>query len=167
MIDAVNSLLNNAVDFYVGFQQARFRHRSVLESGDVRQLSPNFSRTVQDSGQTGLSLAGAAGSPTIWPDPRRIRPNLRPSSRGTSWIRLGSGQNGRISSRIPAESLASPAGILLEQQDPGHLSRTACFRSIGRDPAILCRISARIPAKIAGTRHDVSNIKNYFSIILY
>jgi hypothetical protein len=176
MVDAIDFLLNNAVDLYV---QAVDYHRIpvpvgarirqiMLESGDVRQPSPDSSRTVPDFGQTGRNLAGAASylagssrdlartaeSPAFWPG---------------SWM----------DSAVLAEYLTSPAGILPEWQDPGqlarNLARTAGFRSTSWDPAILCRI----PAKIVGIRHKwpdfgyfsrnlyVSNIKNKIYIILY
>jgi hypothetical protein len=78
MIDAVDSLLNNAVDLYV--QAVDYRHistsqisisvgariRQIMpEFGDIRQPSPDSSSTLPDSGQTGRISGYLAGSPAI------------------------------------------------------------------------------------------------------
>jgi hypothetical protein len=75
MVDAVDSLLNNAVDLYVqavDYRQTPTRVRAeirqiMLESGDIRQPSPNFDNTVPDSSQASRNLAGAAGPAEILP----------------------------------------------------------------------------------------------------
>jgi hypothetical protein len=76
MVDAVDSLLNNAVDLYV--QAIDYRQiptpvgagirRSMPKSGDIRQLSPDSGGIVPDSGQIGWNLAGSpAILPGDWP----------------------------------------------------------------------------------------------------
>jgi hypothetical protein len=58
---------------------------------------PDSDDTVPDFGQPGRNLAGAAGSPAIWPG---------------YWL----------DSAVLVESPANPVGIFLEWQDPGQLA---------------------------------------------
>jgi hypothetical protein len=78
MVDAVDSLLNNAVDLYVQAIHYRRILKSQIptlvgaeiqqimpESGDFRQSSPDFVSIVPNSTQAGWNLAGVAGSLAI------------------------------------------------------------------------------------------------------
>jgi hypothetical protein len=80
MVNAVDSLLNNAVDLYVQTVDYHWiptsqiptlvgaRIRQIMpESSDVRQPSPDSGHIGPVSDQSGQNLAGAAGSPAIWP----------------------------------------------------------------------------------------------------
>jgi len=114
MVDAVDSLLNNAVDFYVqAVDYCRISTSQIptpvdvgirqikLESGDVQQMSPDSGDTMPDSGKTGRSgrISGYnAGS----------RPECQRSGH-LAGILDGSGHSGRISSRL-AGILAREAG---------------------------------------------------------
>jgi hypothetical protein len=110
----------------VGFRQTKFRHRKITpKSSNVRLPSLDSGGTVPDSCQTGGNLAGAAESSTIWPG---------------SWMDL-------------AESLASLAGMLPEQQDPGQDSRLPVnWSGFSRfvNPAQMAR--CRIPVTFVGIR---------------
>jgi hypothetical protein len=110
MVNAVNSLLNNAADLYVlavnyrRIPTSQISTRLVPESGDVRQMS-------RDSGSTGQIPANLARN---WPE----RPDVRLSSRDTSRILPGSGQNGWISGHLVG-ILAIPAGSAHFVSDSG------------------------------------------------
>jgi hypothetical protein len=105
MVDAVNSLLNNAVDFYVqAVDYCRISTSKIptpvgagirqikLESGNFQQMSPDSEDTMPDSGQTGRNLAGAAESPAIPPDPGRSG-RISSHLAGILAGETGSGQN--------------------------------------------------------------------------
>jgi hypothetical protein len=100
MVDAVDSLLNNAVDFYVqAVDYCRISTSQIPtpvdagirqikpESGDVQQMLPDSRETMPDSGRSGWISSRLAGSGLDLartgrpPASSRIRlfwPNLRP-----------------------------------------------------------------------------------------
>jgi hypothetical protein len=95
MVDAVDSLLNNAVDLYIqAVDYCRISTSQIPtlvgaeirqikpESDDVRQMSPDSEDTIPDFGQTVRNLARAAGSPAISSDPG-TNPARTPDIRST------------------------------------------------------------------------------------
>jgi hypothetical protein len=118
MVDAVNSLLNNAVDFYVqAIDYCRIstsqiptpvgaRIRQIkLESGDIQQMSP-------DSGRS------------CWIRPERRRSGI------LAGILDGSGRSGLISSRL--------AGIMAGEAGSGqNAGSPAIWPGYWMDPAVL------------------------------
>jgi hypothetical protein len=85
MVDAVDSLLNNVVDFYVqAVDYCRISTSQIPtpvgaeirqikpKSGDVQQMSPDSGDTMSDSGQSGSPAISSdpgqnTGSLAIWP----------------------------------------------------------------------------------------------------
>jgi hypothetical protein len=147
------------------FRQVRFRLRSVSEFVKFSRNPATSSRCRRIPGipcQIPARLAGEAGSPAISPD-------LQLSGRDT-------GRIGRISSCLAGEAgsgqnAGSPAiwpdprhlaGSGCSGRISGQLARTAGFRSTGRDPAVLCRI----PAKIAGILRKWPDSGNFAGICI-
>jgi hypothetical protein len=149
MVNAFDSLLN-VVDLYV--QAVHYRRiptsqiptlfgaeiRQIMpESSNVRQPSPDLDGTVPDSGQAGRShrISGyLAGSPAIW---------------AGYWLDPQQDLDGSdCSGRISVQSVWDPPRTAGSRPAGQNLARTVDFWSTSRDPAVLCRI----PAKIIGIR---------------
>jgi hypothetical protein len=122
------------------FRQVRFRLRSVPEFDKLSRNPATSGRCRWLPGIPCQIPAGVAGS--------------RPERWNPGWIQ--------------------PSGrIWPERPDPQHLARSGCsgrklartagFRSIGWDPAILCRI----PAKIAGIRQKWPDSDNFDGISIF
>jgi hypothetical protein len=125
MLDAIDSLLNNAVDFYV--QVVDYRRISTSQiltpvGAGIRQPSPDFGDTVLDSGQSGWNLSGATGSPAIWPD--------------LVGILDGSGRSGRISGQSALDLARTTISDKSDRDPP----RTVGSRPAGRIPATFAEI---------------------------